>query len=163
MGDVFTILRDNWMLLLIGQYPTGPLGGLAITVLLSLLGLLLAFPLSVCIAVARTSPFAWLRRSAMALIYVVRGVPLVMFIFWVYFFVPLLIGRTVGGFTTMVVTLVIYQAAYLAALPKYLQKHPQIVGLIYFSGHTSSPEDWRLTTGLPAYSALLASAPPKDK
>lgn len=55
------------------------------------------------------------------------------------------------------------QAAYLAALPKYLQKHPQIVGLIYFSGHTSSPEDWRLTTGLPAYSALLASAPPKAK
>jgi polar amino acid transport system permease protein len=37
-----------------------------------------------------------------------------MFIFWVYFFVPLLIGSTVSGFTTMLITLVIYQAAYLA-------------------------------------------------
>ncbi len=144
MGDVFTILSDNWMLLLIGQYPTGPLGGLAITVLLSLLGLLLAFPLSVCIAVARISPFAWLRRSAMALIYVVRGVPLVMFIFWVYFFVPLLIGRTVGGFTTMVVTLVIYQAAYLAeivragleGLPQGQEEAARAVGLSYMQAMT---------------------------
>ncbi|MFZ4479394.1 MAG: amino acid ABC transporter permease [Rhodoferax sp.] len=127
------------MLLLIGQYPSGPLGGLAITVLLSVLGLLLAFPLSVGIAVARISPFAWLRRPAMVLIYVVRGVPLVMFIFWVYFFVPLLIGRTVGGFTTMVVTLVIYQAAYLAeivragieGLPQGQAEAARAVGLSY--------------------------------
>ena len=31
MESVITILRDNWMLLLVGQYPSGPLGGLAIT------------------------------------------------------------------------------------------------------------------------------------
>lgn len=35
-----------------------------------------------------------------------------MFIFWVHFFVPLLIGHTVTGFTTMLVTLVIYESAY---------------------------------------------------
>jgi polar amino acid transport system permease protein len=34
----------------------------------------------------------------------------------VYFFVPVLTGRTVSGFTTMVITLVIYQAAYLAEI-----------------------------------------------
>jgi polar amino acid transport system permease protein len=112
--DIFTILRDNWTLLLIGQYPNGPLGGLAITLLLSVLGLALAFPLGVLLALARVSPIRWLRAPATAVVYVVRGVPLIMFIFWFYFFLPAVIGRTVSGFTTMVVTLVIYQAAYLA-------------------------------------------------
>lgn len=83
MGDIISILRDNSTLLLIGQYPHGPLGGLAITFLLSVFGLLLAFPLSLGIALARVSPFAWLRWPATIVVYVVRGVPLIMFIFWV--------------------------------------------------------------------------------
>lgn len=116
MDSVLSILREYGALLVIGQYPNGPLGGLAITLVLSALGLLLAFPLGIGIALARISPFRWLRMPASAVIYVVRGVPLLMFIFWVYFFVPALIGRTVSGFTTMVITLVIYQAAYLAEI-----------------------------------------------
>ena len=116
MDSVLLILRDYGTLLLVGQYPNGPLGGLAITLALSVLGLLLAFPLGVAIALARISPFRWLRMPAAAVIYGVRGVPLLMFIFWVYFFVPVLTGRTVSGFTTMVITLVVYQAAYLAEI-----------------------------------------------
>ena len=139
MGDIISILRDNWTLLLIGQYPHGPLGGLALTFILSVLGLLLAFPLSVAIALARVSPIRWVRAPATTLVYVVRGVPLIMFIFWVYFFVPLLIGTTVSGFTTMLVTLVIYEAAYLAeviragieGLPKGQTEAARAVGLSY--------------------------------
>jgi polar amino acid transport system permease protein len=139
MSDFFSIIRDNGMLLLIGQYPHGPLGGLAITSILSVLGLLLAFPLGVLIALGRVSPIAWLRRPAAVVVYAVRGVPLIMFIFWVYFFVPLLVGRTVSGFTTMLVTLVIYQAAYLAeivragieGLPKGQTEAARAVGLSY--------------------------------
>lgn len=139
MNDILHILHDNGTLLLVGQYPHGPLGGLAITLLLSFFGILLAFPFSVGIALARISPFSWLRRPATALIYVVRGVPLVMFIFWVYFFVPLLIGQTVTGFTTMLVTLVIYESAYLAeiiragiqGLPRGQFEASRAVGLSY--------------------------------
>ena len=139
MADLFSILHDNWTLLLIGQYPNGPLGGLAITFILSVLGIALAFPLSVGLALARISPFGWLRWPATVVVYVVRGVPLIMFIFWVYFFVPLLIGHTVSGFTTMLVTLVIYQAAYLAeivragieGLPKGQSEAARAVGLSY--------------------------------
>ncbi|WP_432262622.1 amino acid ABC transporter permease [Cupriavidus sp. TMH.W2] len=133
------ILLDYGTLLLVGQYPNGPLGGLAVTLLLSLLGLTLALPIGVMIALARLSPFRWLRWPASALVYVARGVPLLMFIFWVYFFVPLLIGRTVTGFTTMVVTLVIYQAAYLSeivrsgieGMPKGQAEAARAVGLSY--------------------------------
>ncbi|MDF3885698.1 amino acid ABC transporter permease [Cupriavidus basilensis] len=136
---MFLILRDYGTLLLVGQYPNGPLGGLAVTLLLSLLGLTLAFPIGVVMALARLSPFRWLRWPAIALVYVARGVPLLMFIFWVYFFVPLLIGRTVTGFTTMVVTLVIYQAAYLSeivrsgieGMPKGQAEAARALGLSY--------------------------------
>jgi len=122
----YEIVRDNWLLLLIGQYPNGPLGGIACTLILSVLGIALAFPLSVALALARLSPWRLLRWPATALIYVARGVPLLMIILWVYFLVPLLVGHNVSGFTTMLVTLVLYEGAYLAevvragieALPK---------------------------------------------
>ena len=37
-----------------------------------------------------------------------------MLILWVYFMVPLLIGANVPGFVTMLVTLVIYEGAFLS-------------------------------------------------
>jgi polar amino acid transport system permease protein len=114
MTDLFAILRDNWLLLLIGQYPNGPLGGLACTLILSVLGIALAFPLSILLALARISRWKLLSAPATALVYVARGVPLLMIILWVYFLVPLLIGRNVTGFTTMVCTLVIYEGAFLS-------------------------------------------------
>lgn len=114
MTDLFNILRDNWLLLLVGQYPNGPMGGIVATLVLSVLGILLAFPLSVLIALARLSPWKVLRWPTTALVYVVRGVPLLMVILWVYFLVPILIGRNVSGFTTMLCTLVIYEGAYLS-------------------------------------------------
>ena len=52
MDSILSILREYGVLLLVGQYPNGPLGGLAITLLLSVLGLALAFPLGVAIALA---------------------------------------------------------------------------------------------------------------
>lgn len=114
MNDLIKIVSDNWLLLLVGQYPSGPLGGLATTLILSVLGIALAFPLSVAVALARISPWALLRWPATALVYGARGIPLLLIILWVYFLVPVLIGRNVTGFTTMVITLVIYQAAFLS-------------------------------------------------
>lgn len=114
LSELLQILRDNWLLLLVGQYPNGPLGGIACTLILSVLGIVLAFPLSVALALARISPWAWLRWPATALVYVARGVPLLMVILWVYFLVPLVIGHNVSGFTTMLCTLVIYEGCYLS-------------------------------------------------
>lgn len=52
------ILHDYWPMLLVGQYPNGPLGGLALTLILALLGLLLSMPLALLIAIARSARFA---------------------------------------------------------------------------------------------------------
>ncbi len=134
------ILHNYWDLLLLGQYPHGALGGLAITLILSMLGLGLAFPVSILLALARISPMAVFRVPATMLVYTIRGIPLIMVIFWVYFFLPLLIGRTITGFTTMLCTLVIYQSAYLCeviragieALPKGQLEASRALGLGYF-------------------------------
>jgi len=114
--NMIGIVSDNWLLLLVGQFPNGPLGGIAATLILSILGIALAFPLSVAMALARLSPWLVLRWPATALVYVVRGVPLLLIILWVYFLLPLLIGARVPGFVTMLATLVIYEGAFLSEI-----------------------------------------------
>lgn len=110
------ILQNNWLLFLVGQYPHGPLGGLAMTLFMASLSLLLCFPFAILLALARLSPRRWLRGPATAIVHTVRGLPLIMFIFWTYFFSPLVIGRAVGGVETLVIALVIYEAAYLSEI-----------------------------------------------
>jgi polar amino acid transport system permease protein len=111
---MFEIIQNNWQQLLVGQFPQGVLGGMALTLILSVSGLLLAFPLSVVLAFCRISPYAVLRVPATVLVYIVRGLPLVMLVFWSYFLVPILVGQNVSGFTALLCTLVIYEAAYLS-------------------------------------------------
>jgi polar amino acid transport system permease protein len=110
------ILEDNWLLFLIGQYPHGPVGGLAMTLFLAVAGLSLSFPVAIALALARLSPRRWLRGPATAVVYVVRGLPLIMFIFWTYFALPLLTGHAVGGVETLLFALVIYEASYLSEI-----------------------------------------------
>lgn len=139
MFDFFDIIRNNWELFLIGQYPHGPVGGLVCTLVLSVLALVIAFPLGIVLATARISPWRWLRYPLTCWVYIVRGVPLIMFIFWTYFLVPLLIGHSIGAFVTMLCTLVLYQSAYLSevirggmeAIPRGQSEAARALGLGY--------------------------------
>ncbi len=116
MADFFRILHDNGMLLLMGQYPQGPLGGILCTLLISLLAVLLAFPVGILLGLARVAHWRWLRIAAACWVYMLRGVPLMMVVFWTYFCVPLLVGHDAGGFATMLCTLVVYESAYIAEI-----------------------------------------------
>ena len=108
------ILRDHWSYLLIGSYPRGPLGGLAMTMIIALLSLALVFPLAVLVAMARTGSVRWLVRLSIGFVYVIRGVPLLMLIFWLYFGFPVLFGFPLPPFLTIVLAIVLYQTAYLS-------------------------------------------------
>ena len=112
--DMIAIIKDYWLLLLIGQYPNGPLGGLANTLILSALSIALAFPVSILMALARISNWRVLRWPVTAIVYFTRGVPLLMLILWSYFLVPLWTGADVPSFITMLTTLVIYQGAFMS-------------------------------------------------
>jgi polar amino acid transport system permease protein len=137
---MWEIIQNNWTLLLVGQYPNGPLGGLVATLLLALAGLALAFPISILLAVARLSPFRWVSAPASATIHVVRGMPFLMVLFWSYFALPIIIGRPLDGFWTLVGALVLYESAYLAevvragiqAIPRGQDEASRSLGFGYF-------------------------------
>ncbi len=116
MTALFSILHNYWKLLLIGSYPSGALGGITMTLVLSILTMVLTFPFSILLALAHSRGGPWLRRFSSVWVAVIRGIPLIMMIFWIYFLVPLLIGRNVSGFTTMLVSLVIYETAYVSEI-----------------------------------------------
>jgi polar amino acid transport system permease protein len=107
------ILRHFGILFLIGSYPQGPLGGLAGTLLLSVLGLVFSFPLALVLGLMRTSSRRWLLWPSSAWVYTLRGLPLLMIIFWAYFGIPLLVGKEVSAFTTVICAIVIYESAFL--------------------------------------------------
>jgi len=138
---MFEILSHYGISLLIGQYPQGPLGGIALTLLMSIAALLLAFPVAIGIALARMSPIAALRRSSAIYVYFVRGVPLLLLIFWAYFMLPLVTGFNAPASVTVVCALVIYEGAYLgesirgalAALPVGQVEAARSLGLGYWS------------------------------
>ncbi|OCW55733.1 amino acid ABC transporter permease [Hoeflea olei] len=137
---MWEIIQNNWTLLLVGQYPNGPLGGLVATLLLAMAGLALAFPVAITIAVARISPYRPIRLVAAGIVHVVRGMPFLMVLFWSYFALPVLIGRPLSGFWTLVGALVLYESAYLAeviragiqALPKGQEEAARSLGFGYF-------------------------------
>lgn len=110
------LIKTYGMYFLVGQYPDGPLGGLALTLLLGSAALLLALPLGVALGLARVSTRTWLRWPVTALVYVIRGTPLLMVVFWAYFFLPAVTGHKTNQFTTMLAALVVFNGAYLAEI-----------------------------------------------
>jgi len=133
------LIDTYWLYFLVGQYPNGPLGGLALTLVLASLGLLLALPLGVLLGLARVSPLPWLRLPVTGLVFVVRGTPLLMVVFWAYFFLPGVTGLKTNQFATMLAALVLFDAAYLAeivraglqALPKGQLQAARSLGMSY--------------------------------
>lgn len=138
---MMALIDQYWLYFLIGQYPNGPLGGLALTVLLAALGLLLSLPLGLLFGLARLSPWRSLRWPVTALVYVVRGTPLLMVVFWAYFFLPAVTGVKTGQFGTMLTALVIFDAIYLAeivragvlGLPSGQREAARSLGLSYLA------------------------------
>jgi len=135
------VIDTYWLYFLVGPYPKGPLGGLSLTLLLASLGLLLALPLGLILGLGRVSPWAWIRLPITALVYVVRATPLLMVIFWAYFFLPSVTGIKTDQFATMLIALVVFDAAYLAeivragiqGLPKGQVEAARSLGLSYLA------------------------------
>ncbi|WP_408153752.1 amino acid ABC transporter permease [Herbaspirillum lusitanum] len=118
MLDILNILKTYGVQLLIGEFPHGPLGGLSLTLILAVSGLICSFPLAVLFGIARTSTIRWIALPAAAIVHTLRGLPVLMLIFWAYFIVPLMIGKTISGTTTVICALVAYETAFLGEVIK---------------------------------------------
>jgi His/Glu/Gln/Arg/opine family amino acid ABC transporter permease subunit len=66
--------------------------GLAMTLTISGLSLVCAVPVGLVIAVLSLSKMAWVRWPALAYVQVFRGVPLLVFIIWMYYGVSMAVG-----------------------------------------------------------------------
>lgn len=86
--------------------------GMQLTLLLTALAILGGILGGTILALGRLSRFAPLSVLAGAYVNFFRSMPLILVIFWFYFLVPLLVGRPVGGFYSVLIAFILFEAAY---------------------------------------------------
>jgi len=110
----FQVVYSNLDYLLWGAYPDGPLGGAALTVLLSvgsaLASGLLGLVLGIVLYVAR----GWVYLGLTLFLGFFRAIPVLMLIFWTYFLLPVAFGVDVPGIFSVMCALTLIGGAYLA-------------------------------------------------
>jgi polar amino acid transport system permease protein len=159
------LIDTYWLYFLVGQYPDGPLGGLVLTILLSGAALVLAMPLGLMLGIARVSRRRAISLPVGAFVQLVRAVPLLLVLFWVYFFLPAVTGVKTSQAMTMLIVLVVFDSVYLAeivaagirALPKGQLESARSLGLSYGQAlrHVVLPQTLR--HGLPSIVNQLVS------
>lgn len=112
----FDVIQRSWVYL----FRDGMVFTLKLTVLATLGGI----TLGTLIALARLSSIRPLAAAAATYVNVLRALPLILVIFWFYFLVPYIVGWmtgsprpvAVGGFTSALVTFILFEAAYFSEI-----------------------------------------------
>lgn len=104
----------NWEVVLDNLGPL--LGGLVILLRITALGYALAVALGLVAALLRLSPLPLVRLPALAYIEVMRGVPLFLFLFLVYYGLPQVLGDSLDGITAAVLALGLTGSGYAAEI-----------------------------------------------
>jgi polar amino acid transport system permease protein len=112
----FAVIRDNFTYFMIGRFPDGPLGGLGLTVYLAVASCVLSFFGGLFLGLLSISRFGWVRYPAIVIINLLRGMPLLMVIFWMYFLLPALTGRPVPESQTVIMALTLFTSAYMSRI-----------------------------------------------
>jgi polar amino acid transport system permease protein len=112
--DFQVIVRNFNFLILQGFFGVGAFAGG--TLRLALPAIVLGFILGTCIGVARLARSRWINLPALIYVELFRGVPLVMVIFWFWFIVPVIAGKSLPEYSVALTAFVIFEAAYLAEI-----------------------------------------------
>jgi len=131
-GGVFGLERvttDQW-------------GGLPLTIMLATFGIVLAYPISIVVALGRRSHLPAIRSLCIVYIELIRGVPLISVLFMASFLFPLFmpVGKSPDVLVRVLVGITLFSAAYLAevvrgglqAIPKGQVEAAQSLGLTYW-------------------------------
>ncbi|MBL8662090.1 MAG: amino acid ABC transporter permease [Candidatus Odyssella sp.] len=126
----------------LGFVSTSLWGGLPLTLLLSILGIVVAFPLAILLALGRRSKMPLIRMFCVGYIEVIRGVPLISLLFVGSFLLPLFLPRGVeiSDLLRAQVAIIGFSAAYLAevirgglqAIPRGQFEAADALGLSYW-------------------------------
>lgn len=112
--DLQVIFNNLGFLLLQGFFGIGAFAGG--TLRLALPAIVLGFILGTFIGLARLARSRWIHWPAGIYVEFFRGVPLVMVIFWFWFIIPTLAGKSLPEYTVALTAFVIFEAAYLAEI-----------------------------------------------
>lgn len=104
MGDFdYNVIIDNLPFLF---------EGMKVTLLLTVLAVIGGLVLGTVLALVRIAKVPVVSLIATAYVNFFRSLPLILVIFWLYFLVPLLLGRPVGSFYSVLTAFILFEAAY---------------------------------------------------
>lgn len=92
------------------------MNGLWMSVKLAAVTICLSFPLGCVIAIGRISKRRWLRYPSASLVNTLRSNPLILIVFWFFFLVPILTGKPIGDFMSVLAAFVVFFSAYFAEI-----------------------------------------------
>ncbi|HEY5632161.1 MAG TPA: amino acid ABC transporter permease [Burkholderiaceae bacterium] len=140
VGAFMVLMGGGWFGL--APVSTDQWGGLPLTIMLAALGIVLAFPLSVVVALGRRSHLPAIRTVCVFYVELIRGVPLISVLFMASFMFPLFmpVGKSPDVLIRVLVGITLFAAAYLAetvrgglqAIPKGQIEAAQSLGLSYW-------------------------------
>ncbi|HEX4944422.1 MAG TPA: amino acid ABC transporter permease [Usitatibacteraceae bacterium] len=140
LAGYFLLMRGG--LLGLSYVPTDLWGGLPLTIMLATLGIALAFPIAVLVALGRRSKLPAIRSMCIVYVELVRGVPLISVLFMASFLFPLLMpmGKSPDVLLRVLAGITLFAAAYLAetvrgglqAVPKGQVEAAATLGLTYW-------------------------------
>ncbi len=112
----FRVVWEYLSYFFIGRYPKGPVGGVALTLYLAAVSLVFSFLGGLVLgllSVSRNRPVRW---ASMAVIQTIRGMPLLMVIFWMFFLLPALFGGGMPASWTVITALTLFTSAYMSEI-----------------------------------------------
>jgi len=143
-GFDFTVIWDNMAHFMIGRYPSGPIGGVLLTFYLAVVSLVLSFFGGLILGLMCVSRNRVIKYPILAIVNAVRGMPLLMVIFWMYFLLPALMGRPTPESWTVIMALTLFTSAYMSQIVQ--------AGI---EGISKGQTEAALSTGLHHWQAML--------
>ena len=110
----FSVISDNLSYFLIGAYPNGPLGGAALTLVLSLFSGVISAILGLVLGIALVMIRSKGRCVLLGVLGFLLSIPVLILIFWSYFLLPIVFNVDVPALATVVCALSLIGGAYLA-------------------------------------------------
>lgn len=107
----FSVITDNLDYLLWGRLSDGQPGGVLLTLLMAIGAAALALPGGVLLAAISWRYPGLVRRTLFIWAEIIRGIPLIFVIFWLWYLLPMLTGSDLPGALTVTVALAWFTSA----------------------------------------------------
>jgi glutamate/aspartate transport system permease protein len=134
------------------------LGGLLVTFKLAAFAVSGGIFLGILVGLARISQKKWIYYPITFYVNFLRNIPLILVIFWVYFVMPLFIGRSIDPFPSAVISFIIFEATYFGEIFRagYQTISKDMVNASYSTGMTYAQTARHITVPV-AFQRMLPS------